>query len=67
MGPKTSNPSKTIHRIPPAHVSYFCKKGEVRPVKNTWATRNYKLRESCYQEITKIFGNENGTSAERDT
>lgn len=46
---------KPAMRIPPAYVTYFCKSGEVKPVKNEWARRSLNLAESCYQDIEKIF------------
>ena len=52
---------KSVMHIPPAHVSYFCKSCEVKPVKNEWARRRFKLAESCYQNIEKIFPDRNKT------
>ena len=41
--------------IPRPVFSYFCKSGEVRPVMNRWAEREYKISESCYRPIDDLF------------
>ena len=41
--------------IPTLKFSYFCKSGEVRPVMNRWAEREYKISESCYKPIEDQF------------
>lgn len=52
---KSNSTQKEPMYIPTPKFSYFCKSGEVRPVMNRWAEREYKISESCYKPIEDQF------------